>query len=167
MGVDIHTIVAVYNEDTNLYNELTLKRVDINGKLRDVNIYSHRNTKMLNTEMFRAMQNEEEDYYGHFPARGIRMNSLSEPLRKKIEEFKNMDGCYGFYEISLASMKNYVEKYPTVKDYDETDKSILMKTNPIKHLFDTIQVFIDFADFYGIMAEDDYDNFKLIYFFDC
>ncbi len=162
MGVDINTIVAVYNEDTNLYNELTLKRVDINGKLRDVDIYPYRNT-----EMFRAMQNEEEDYYGHFPARGIRMNSLSEPLRKKIEGFKDMDGCYGFYEISLASMKNYVEKYPTVKDCDETDKSILMKTNPIKHLFDTIQVFIDFADFYGIMAEEDYSNYKLIYFFDC
>ena len=155
MGVDINTIVAVYNEDTNLYNELTLKRVDINGKLRDVDIYPYRNT-----EMFRAMQNEEEDFYGHFPARGIRMNSLSEPLRKKIEEFKNMDGCYGFYEISLASMKNYVEKYPTLKDYDET-------ANPIKHLFDTIQVFIDFADFYGIMTEEDYSNFKLIYFFDC
>ena len=42
-----------------------------------------------------------------------------------------------------------------------------MKTNPIKYLFDTIQVFIDFADFYGIMAEEDYNNFKLIYFFDC
>ena len=161
MGVDIHTIVAIYDEGTNLYNELTLKRVDINGKLRDVDIYPYRNS-----EMFRAMQNEEEDNYGHFPAHGIRMNSLSEPLRKKIEEFKNMDGCYGFYEISLDSMKNYVEKYPTVKDYD-TDKPILMKTNPIKHLFDTIQVFIDFADFYGIIAEEDYSNYKLIYFFDC
>lgn len=161
MGVDINTIVAVYNEDTNLYNELTLKRVDINGKLRDVDIYSYRNT-----EMFRAMQNEEEDNYGHFPARRIRMNSLSEPLRKKIEESKDMNGCYGFYEISLASMKNYVEKYPTVKDCDETCKPILMKTNPIKYLFDTIQVFINFADFYGIMTEEDYDNYKLIYFFD-
>ena len=162
MGIDIHTIVAIYNEDTNLYNELTLKRVDTDtGELKDVYIYPYRNS-----EMFRAMQNEEEDKYGHFPARGIRMNSLSEPLRKKIEEFKDTDGCYGFYEISLDSMKNYVEKYPTVKDYD-TDKPILMKTNPIKHLFDTIQVFIDFADFYGIMAEEDYSNFKLIYFFDC
>lgn len=165
MGVDINTIVAVYNEDTNLYNELTLKRVDINGKLRDVDIYSYRNT-----EMFRAMQNEEEDNYGHFPARDIRMNSLDEPLRKKIERFKDMDGCYGFREISLASMKNYVEKYPEVKDYDgtwETLEDVPMKTNPIKYLFDTIQVFIDFADFYGIMAEEDYNNFKLIYFFDC
>ena len=163
MGVDINTIVAVYNEDTNLYNELTLKRVDIDtGELKDVYIYPYRNT-----EMFRAMQNEEEDNYGHFPARGIRMNSLSEPLRKKIEEFKNMDGCYGFYEISLASMKNYVEKYPTVKDCDETWEPTLMKTNPIKYLFDTIRTFIDFADFYGIMAEEDYYNYKLIYFFDC
>ena len=164
MGVDIHTIVAIYNEDTNLYNELTLKRVDTDtGELKDVYIYPYRNS-----EMFRAMQNEEEDKYGHFPARGIRINSLSEPLRKKIEEFKDTDGCYGFYEISLASMKNYVEKYPTVRDYDEkTWEPTLMKTNPIKYLFDTIRTFIDFADFYGIMAEEDYYNYKLIYFFDC
>lgn len=164
MGVDINTIVAVYNEDTNLYNELTLKRVDINGKLQDVCIYPYRNI-----EMFEAMQNKRDDNYGCFPARNIRMNSLSEPLRKKIESFKDM-GCYGFHEISLASMKSYVEKHPEVKDYDEVwedNKPIPMKTNPIKYLFDTIQTFVDFADFYGIMAEEDYDNFKLIYFFDC
>lgn len=170
MGVDIHVYVYKYNEDDNKFHRLKLYSTDSNtGELKEIYIFNGRNS-----EMFSALQNNEEDNYGFIPCRHIRINSLADAEQKELRNYMNASGYYGFSEISFYALRQYIREHPQVKDYDEyweedeNGKSIpVYCTNPIKMLVDEIGYFIEFTSRYGVWSEAEYDDYKVIYFFDC
>ena len=182
MGQDIHVHVAKYNEKTNLYDELVLykpgeeyhydselNKIIDNPDFQRVHIYNKRDD-----EMFDGMKDgDENDGYGHFPWIPIRFNSLEPSFRDRIKSKTSIVGCYDFYEINLADMKNYLHDHPIVVDYDselwedyEKDKRFKpRKDNPIEGLYKEICNYIFFAD-------NDWDwiplsSYKVIFYFDC
>lgn len=163
MGVDIHLKLCKYDPEDNLWHELKLYRKE-KDRYKEVYLFEGRNS-----EMFAAMQNEEQDSYGLFPCAEIPLLSLDEELKAKVEEAKEY--CYGFAEVSLSDMECYLYKHPTVVDYDgdwedwkEGDPKP-EKPNPIKSLFDSCCAYGEFAEgwHFGI---DPYSRYKLLYWFD-
>lgn len=154
MGVDIHLKLCKYDPMDNLWHELKLYRKE-KDEYKKAYFYEGRNS-----EMFGAMQNEEQDNYGHFPYADIPLLSLDKELREEIEEDKKY--CYGFAEILLSDLKYYLKDHPTVVDYDEEG---LMKTNPIKYLFDSCCSYAKFAEGWNF-GIDPLSRYKLLYWFD-
>lgn len=170
MGVDITVYVYKYNEEDNKFHRIRLHRENPKtGQLDEVHIYNGRNG-----EMFNALQNGGGDSYGEIPCRAIRLSSLAEDDAAKLESLREDGCCYGFNEISLYALRQYVREYPKVKDFDgfwdegEDEKvAPIYKENPIKYLAEEIQYFVEFTNPYGIWHEADYEDYKVIYFFDC
>lgn len=163
MGVDIHLKLCKYDPADNLWHELKLYRKEKNEYKR-VYLYEGRNS-----EMFAAMQNEEQDSYGHFPFASIPLLSLDEELRAEIKEAKEY--CYGFSEVLLSDIKYYLKDHPTVVDYDEDwgdwkeGDPKPEKTNPIKYLFESCCAYGEFAEGWSF-GIDTYSRYKLLYWFD-
>ena len=156
MGVDIHIKLCKYNPADNLWHELKLYRKDKDkDEFKKVYLYEGRNS-----EMFAAMQNEEQEDYGHFPCADIPMLSLDEELREEVKEAKKY--CYGFNEILLSDLKYYIKDYPTVVDYSEEGP---MKVNPIKYLFESCYAYGEFAEGWSFGIEP-LSRYKLLYWFD-
>ena len=171
MGVDISIRVYHYNEEENKWHRLQLFRQnEKTGEVEEVYIYNGRNT-----EMFNALQNQSyDDNYGEFPCHSVRWNSLDENEREELKKYQDTFGYYGFSEVSLYAMKAYLNEHPQVKDYDEdweTDKegNLIPQycDNPIASLYKEIIYFIDFASYFGLWNMGEYENYKVIYFFDC
>ena len=181
MGMDIHVRLAVYNADTNYYNELVLykpgedyyydengEKVVTNPHYTRVTIYDGRDY-----EMFDGMKDgDSSDGYGIFPWVAVQLNSLDPLFRKEIKKEMDIEGCFDFYEINLADMENYLFKHPTVVDYDaegwETWKAgdpKPQKTNPINHLYDCICQYAYFCNNWKweIVPMSQY---KVIFYFD-
>ena len=157
MGVDIHLKLCKYDSMDNLWHELKLYRKDKEkNEYKKIYLYEGRNS-----EMFAAMQNEEEDNYGHFPCADIPLLSLDEELRKEIKEDKKY--CYGFNEILLSDLKYYLKDHPTIVDYDDPDMST--RINPIKYLYDSCCSYAEFAEGWSF-GINPYSRYKLLYWFD-
>ena len=163
MGVDIHLKICKYDPADNLWHELKLYRKD-KDEFKKVYLYEGRNS-----EMFAAMQNEEQDSYGHFPFASIPLLSLDEELRAEIEEAKEY--CYGFAEVLLSDIEYYLKDHPTVVDYDgdwedwKRGDPKPEKTNPIKYLFDSCCAYGEFAEGWSF-GIDPLSRYKLLYWFD-
>ena len=163
MGVDIHLKICKYDPADNLWHELKLYRKD-KDEFKKVYLYEGRNS-----EMFAAMQNEEQDSYGHFPFASIPLLSLDEELRAEIEEAKEY--CYGFAEVLLSDIEYYLKDHPTVVDYDgdwedwKRGDPKPEKTNPIKYLFDSCCSYGEFAEGWSF-GIDPLSRYKLLYWFD-
>ena len=185
MGRDIHVRIAKYNEETNKYDEICLYRTrnkyekydyDENGKTIEpktpyvrVSVFSGRNSEMFDG----MMDGNESDGYGTFPWRPIRMNSLEDSFKEKIQHYMDTQGYYDFHEISLTEIALYLKEHPKVSDYDADDKEWddywngkgekPVKDNLIKYLYDDICNYIYFADFLSY----DLSDYKVIFYFDC
>ena len=184
MGRDIHVRVALYNEETNKYEELKLFRkrnkyekykydekgnkIEITNPLIQASIYNGRNS-----EMFDGMKDgDETDGYNEFPWTYIKMNSLEDELKEDIEKKMNITGYFDFYEITLADMALYLEENPTVTDYDsdiwddwKAGDSRPQKTNPIKHLYQEICDYAKIADWLSWESVP-LSAYKVIFYFD-
>lgn len=163
MGVDIHLRICKYDPKDNLWHKITLYQKEKDG-YEEVYIYPGRNS-----EMFAAMQNEEEDNYGEFPCDNISMLSLDEEMKKEIEKIEKW--CYGFKEILLSDLKYYLKDHPVVKDYDkfweeeEEEKEIPTKFNPIEHIYNLCCSYIEIADWTFDVTP--LSKYKILYWFDC
>lgn len=163
MGVDIHLHLCKYDSADNLWHELKLYRKE-KDEYKKVYLYEGRNS-----EMFGAMQNEEQDSYGHFPFASIPLLSLDEELRAEIEEAKKY--CYGFAEVLLSDVEYYLKDHPTIIDYDgdwedwKEGNPKPEKTNPIKYLFDSCYSYGEFAEGWSFGIEP-LSRYKLLYWFD-
>lgn len=170
MGVDIHFYITKYNKEKNVFEEIALYTAEA-GKYKKVPVFFGRNYDMFDILKNRTIIDNVE-----FPCVYIACNSLEEKLKNIIkkyigEEGEEFTGCYGFSEINLADLKNYVNTCPTMVnlDYDseeeETENNKKYKTNPVKFLYDTIINYIIFADFSFDFTPCSY--YKILYFFDC
>lgn len=163
MGVDIHTHIVKYNEDTNAYKELVLYEKE-NKSYERISPYSWRNY-----ELFEILQNKDNNKI-NFPSKEIRMSALDPEFKDFLN--KEKEYCYGFAEVSFADIKNYLFECPTVTDYDsdawdnwKKGDPVPIKENPIKGFFERLCNYAEFADEWGwdISSLSDY---KLIYYFD-
>ena len=161
MGVDIHVRVIKYDEESRKWKDLPLFRSD-KGDIKRVSPYEGRWG-----ELFDILQGKEyvDDTYVNFPSYSIDKGSLDKKLRKTIEQYE-VFGCYGFAEINLVEMENYVLKHPKAYDHDaDWEEGVQYKENPVKDFFDRIINYIDFADWTFDWARRSY--YKIIFFFDC
>ena len=165
MGVDIHVRLIKYDPSDNLWHELKLYRKE-KEEYKKVPLFEGRNS-----ELFGIITNEEnEDDFGIFPCADIPLLSLDEELRKDIDSHR--EWCYDFKEVLLSDMKYYVEKYPTIPDYDvdwgndwKYGDPKPQKDNPVKWFYDDCISYASFAEgwHFGI---DPYSRYKLLYWFD-
>lgn len=185
MGVDLNVRVTKYNEETNKYEELCLYRKRIENeklkynsdgtvtKITDpyicASIFVNRDN-----EMFDGMEEgNEDDGYGIFPWRPIRMNSLEDSLKEEIQKKKETTGYGHFYEIYLSEIEGYLGTHANVADYDANEKAWERylnnkgpkpeKVNPIKYLYDDIYSYVKFADWFFWENLGDY---KILFYFD-
>lgn len=166
MGRDIYVRILKYNESTNFYEEIALyKKSYTNKEYYKVEPYEYRNY-----EMFDGMKaGNDEDGYGQFPWSFVKLNSYCDDFRNEINEMMKTSGYYDFHEISLSALESYVVKHPFVTDYDVNDeefdyKNPPKKENPIKFLFEKIVSYISFIDYLEIEV---FDNYKIVFYFDC
>lgn len=183
MGKDIHVRLTKLNKETNLYEELALYKPGIeyhydkegnkiidNPNFQKIYIYDGRNY-----EMFDGMKEGDEiDGYGNFPWTSINLNSLEPKLKKEIEEKQNIQGYFDFYETTLADIKLYLYKHPTVVNYEaeeeeweeqEKQNKKPRKINPIQHLFQNICDYGYFADNWNWGIEP-LSVYKVLFYFD-
>ena len=185
MGVDIHVHICKYNADDNFYHELSLYRlrnkdekynycdeegnpVSVKDKYERISPYNGRDY-----EMFEGMRGKNEySGYGYFPSCSIALNSIEPTFREEIIEKKGNASYYNFQEISFSDFVNYLHDHPTVVDYDsdkwddlETTDPRPQKENPLKGLFDSCLIYVNFAEKFGIMNEP-YSKYKILYWFD-
>lgn len=183
MGRDIHIIVTKYNKTTRFYDEIKLFRnrkedeFEYDGetgeklpwteyKKIDVDVWR-------NYEMFDGMKSGDGGY-GIFPWVGIDFSSLEPKLAEELKKYHDNTryGCYDFYEINLADMKNYVYTHPLVTDYDsdewdnwEPGKEKPTKPNPISGMVEDIENYIYF--FEDCYRSEPDSCYKILFYFDC
>ena len=150
MGKDIHVAIAIRDTEKGYYN-----KVEIFNKKGDkyfyINPYDTRNH-----ELFELL---DEDV----PFSGLHTTFLEPSFAEEIEKEKDIIGYFGFREINLADLKNYLMLNPTVPNYDNNDtEELIYKTNPIKFFIEQIEYYIKFAGYEFYSPSDIY----ILYGFD-
>lgn len=149
MGKDIHVIIAIRNTEKGYYD-----KVEIFNKKGDKYVFI-KPYDTRNRELFKLL---EEDV----PWKGLHTTFLEPSFAKEIEKEKDT-GCFGFSEINLADLKNYLMLNPTVPDYDNDEtEELTYKTNPIKFFIEQIEYYIEFAGYEFYSPSDIY----ILYWFD-
>lgn len=183
MGEDIHVRVVKYNTSTNLYEELQLFRKrkpneydynPLNGEklpwteFKEIHIDLGRDYEMMDG----MKDGDEKDGYGYFPWTSINFASLESSFAEKIKKEMDIDGTYGFHEISLADAHNYLYSHPVVTDYEADEWNgwnpgdpVPKKENPIKEAIEEIEKFISIADS-DSYNYNPYSYYKVIFYFD-
>ncbi len=172
MGVDIHVYITKYNTETNFFEEVELYTKNKAGEYKRVPVVYGRNYDIFDILANRAIIDNVA-----FPNAPIAYNSLEESIRKKIKSFHSKDGelftgCYNFFEVNLADLKDYLDTCPTMINYDynsdeeETENNKPYKTNVVKFLYDNIINYIEFVDDFAFEFSPK-SYYKILYFFDC
>lgn len=171
MGVDIHFYITKYNTETNFFEEIKLYTRNKAGEYKKVPIFYGRNY-----DMFDILTNKIIVDNVTFPNMPIAYNSLEENIREKIKSFHSEEGeftgCYDFFEVNLADLKNYLNTCPTMINYDynsdeeESEDNKPYKSNVVKFLYDDIINYIKFADEFAFEFSPE-SYYKILYFFDC
>jgi hypothetical protein len=147
MGKDIHVAIVIRNTQTGHYD-----KVEIFNKKKDKYI-SIPPYDVRNYELFSLL---EEDV----PSNGLHTAFLEPSLVKEILEKKDTIGYFGFKEVNLADLKNYLICNPTIIDYEKDEEC--NKTNPIKFFIERIEYYIEFAGYEYYYPSDVY----ILYWFD-
>lgn len=164
MGADIHIKVVKFNHETRYYDELQLFTRNNKGEYFPVDIFPGRNS-----EMFGAMQNQEVDNYGRFPATPLKLDSLSPSLREEMKAEMDYSDTYSFNEIGVEAFRNYVKEHKKIYNYDLVwdelgyDAKATEIKNPLKDMYKDIQAYIFFATGWW---ENNYSDYKMIFWFD-
>lgn len=116
MGTDIHVYLAKHNSE-NEWERIILYTKDN----KEVSVYSNRNYELFD------LLKESVWTYG-IP---IRRKFLSEEM-KEIYDKDKQNGCFDFMESTFADIKNYLNMFPTVKDYNEDEDKYIDKSNPVQ-----------------------------------
>lgn len=150
MGKDIHVAIAIRNTEKGYYD-----KVEIFSKKEDKYVFI-KPYDIRNHELFKLL---EEDV----PFNGLHTTFLEPSFAEEIEKEENIVGCFGFREINLADLKNYLMLNPTVPDYDNDEtEELTYKTNPIKFFIEQIEYYIEFAGYEFYSLSDVY----ILYWFD-
>lgn len=156
MGVDIHVRVLKYNEGE--WKPVWLYRND-NGIFKRIPPYDNRWS-----ELFEILAGEGQ--YEDIPTEYINEKDLPEETLKDYQDEK--DWCYGFAEVNLADLQNYVLRHPLVKDCDVAwpdNEPIPLKDNPVKEFIEQIVNYIRFEDEYFFFGHS-FSKIKIIFWFD-
>lgn len=149
MGKDIHVAIAIRDTEAGNYKRVSNFRQK-NNKIEEIPPYDTRNYELFNLL--------EED----IPFNKLHTTFLEPSFAEKIEKEKDIGG-FGFREINLADLKNYLMLNPTIPDYDNDDaEELTYKTNPIKFFIERIEYYIEFAGYYFYSPSDIY----ILYWFD-
>lgn len=150
MGKDIHVAIAIRDTEAGNYKRVSIFRQK-NNKIEEIPPYDARNH-----ELFELLEKD-------VPFNGLHTTFLEPSFAEKIEKEENIVGCFGFREINLADLKNYLMLNPTVPDYDNDDtEELTYKTNPIKFFIEQIEYYIEFAGYEFYSPSDIY----ILYWFD-
>ena len=150
MGKDIHVAIAIRNTEKGYYD-----KVEIFNKKGDKYV-SIKPYDARNHELFELLEKD-------VPFSGLHTTFLEPSFAEKIEKEENIVGCFGFREINLADLKNYLMLNPTVPDYDNDEtEELTYKTNPIKFFIEQIEYYIEFAGYEFYSPSDIY----ILYWFD-
>lgn len=154
MGADIH--VRIVYRDKNEWKPAYLFYQD-KHKIKVVNPYPFRNYEAFDI----LSGNEHKD----FPCTPIFKKDLPKALLNHINESENTLGYYGFREVNLADLKIYLQKHPTVIDWEEEweGNNPVYKENPIADFVKRIEAYLDFVEPWW---DDLYSNIRIIYWFD-
>lgn len=150
MGKDIHVAIAIRNIETRYYDKVEIfnKKGD---KYVSINPYD-----MRNHELFELLEDD-------IPWNQLHTTFLEPSFAEEIEKKKDTTGYFGFREINLADLKNYLMLNPTVPDYDNDDtEELTYKTSPIKFFIEQIEYYIEFAGYEFYSPSDIY----ILYWFD-
>ena len=156
MGVDIHVRVLKY-EDSEWKPVWLYKNVD--GVFKRIPPYDTRWS-----ELFEILAGEGQ--YEDIPTECLNEKDLPEETLKAYQDEK--DWCYGFTEVNLADLQNYVLRHPLVKDYDvewEDGEPVPLKDNPVKEFIEQIMNYIRFEDEYFLFSHS-CSKIKIIFWFD-
>ena len=150
MGKDIHVAIAIRNTETGHYD-----KVEIFNKKGDKYLYI-KPYDARNHELFELL---EEDV----PFSRLHTAFLEPSFAEEIDKKRDIIGYFGFKEINLADLKNYLILNPTIPDYDNDDaEELTYKTNPIKFFIEQIEYYIEFAGYEFYSPSDIY----ILYWFD-
>lgn len=162
MGRDIHVRIVQLNRETNQYEEVVLYRKNKQGEMAPVYAYDARHY-----ELFEILDGDNCDYFPYIP---VYTENLPARLKEEIEECKDIDGYYNFYEANLADIKIYLHNHPKVRDYDwdneDTFEKEGWKDNPVKYFIECIERYLGIADVWWFGEQFD-SNIRIIYWFDC
>ena len=150
MGKDIHVAIAIRNTEKGYYDKVEIfkKKGD---KYVSIKPYDARNH-----ELFELLEKD-------IPFNGLHTTFLEPSLAAEIDYEENIVGYFGFREINLADLKNYLMLNPTVPDYDNDEtEELTYKTNPIKFFIEQIEYYIEFAGYEFYSPSDVY----ILYWFD-
>ena len=146
MGKDIHVAIAIRNTETGHYDKVEI----FNKNKVSINPYDFRNP-----ELFKIL---EEDV----PYNGLNTIFLESSFAKEILEIEDTMGFFGFREVNLADLKNYLILNPMVSDYTENGYEYIEKTSPLKFFIERIEYYIEFAGYEYYYPSDVY----ILYWFD-
>ena len=150
MGKDIHVAIAIRNTEAGNYQRISIFRQRDN-KIEEIPPYDTRNH-----ELFELLEKD-------IPFSGLHTTFLEPSFAEEIEKKENIIGYFGFREINLADLKNYLMLNPTVPDYDNDEtEELTYKTNPIKFFIEQIEYYIEFAGYEFYSPSDVY----ILYWFD-
>lgn len=150
MGKDIHVAIAIRDTEAGNYKRVSIFR-QRNNKIEEIPPYDARNH-----ELFELLEKD-------VPFNGLHTTFLEPSFAEEIEKKENIVGYFGFREINLADLKNYLMLNPTVPDYDNDEtEELTYKTNPIKFFIEQIEYYIEFAGYEFYSPSDIY----ILYWFD-
>ena len=150
MGKDIHVAIAIRDTEAGNYQRVSIFR-QRNNKIEEIPPYDTRNH-----ELFKLLEKD-------VPFSGLHTTFLEPSFAEEIEKKENIVGYFGFREINLADLKNYLMLNPTVPDYDNDEtEELTYKTNPIKFFIEQIEYYIEFAGYEFYSPSDVY----ILYWFD-
>lgn len=150
MGKDIHVAIAIRDTEAGNYQRVSIFR-QRNNKIEEIPPYDTRNH-----ELFELLEKD-------VPFNGLHTTFLEPSFAEEIEKKENIVGYFGFREINLADLKNYLMLNPTVPDYDNDEtEELTYKTNPIKFFIEQIEYYIEFAGYEFYSPSDIY----ILYWFD-
>lgn len=93
--------------------------------------------------------------------------NLSEGIKKHYDNLfeengKFKTGYFGLGMINVANIVTYIAQYPELNDYESEEEDAKID-NPFKHIVERINMVADMLDIW----DDDYANFRIIYWGDC
>jgi len=150
MSTDIHTRIAIYNPDKNIWEEIKLYTHSEDFPI--ARFFSGKNYTLFDIL---------DGSGGNLDPLPIRLESLDPSFKEEIKREMEAIGTYGFHEVNLADLKLFLAKNPKVED--PNSERFLLIENPVKRFIDLAETYVYFANYEWTHPSE----IKILYWFDC